>query len=216
MVKAFKYHYGMATDKMKSSIVVFRSYLERARSIILSVSVRLIILIIIAVFVIWFGKLAWKHLSDRPMFMLSPITFSFEAPDWATDRLAGELKDIHGLERKYNIFEKDLTKKVARAYESNPLVSKVYCIERVLPDRINVKLALRKPIAIVKRKGKEYLVDKDCVRLPNKFYKYPEDGKKPVYIVNRKFLNVVECGEEWDNAALKEGVNLLTYLKYNK
>ena len=62
--------------------------------------------------VIWLGKFAWKHLADQDIFLVSPATFSFETPDWATEEFVHEINNIRGLKNKYNIFEKDLTKKI--------------------------------------------------------------------------------------------------------
>ena len=148
--------------------------------------------------------------------MVSPATFSFETPDWATDEFIHEINNIHGLKNKYNIFEKDLTKKIVDVYESSPLISKVNYVERELPNRLKMKFELRRPVAIVKRKRKKYLVDKDCVRLPEKFYKYPEEGDDPIYIISRKSVKIPEYGEKWKDRSIEDGINLLNYLKHNK
>ncbi|MGR3304460.1 MAG: hypothetical protein ACUZ8I_18445 [Candidatus Scalindua sp.] len=54
------------------------------------------------------------------MFLVSPATFSFETSDWATDKFINEINNIQGLKKKYNIFEKDLTKKTVAVYGNNP------------------------------------------------------------------------------------------------
>ena len=216
MIRVLKGPYSIVTDKVRSIIAALRQYLEKAQSIILSFSFKLVIVIAVIMVAMWSGKYAWKYLSNQNMFVVSPITFSFEAPVWTTDELINEIKNIPGLKREYNIFEKDLTRNIAELYEKNPLISKVYYVEREFPGRLNLKLELRRPIAIVKRKDKEYLIDKDCVRLPKKFYKYPLENEDAVYVVNRRRFKVVEHGEKWDNTAIEEGINLLNYLKYNK
>lgn len=216
MIEVVKYHYSKVIDKACLSIDALRPYLEKARSMILSFSFRLAIVVIAIMIAMWSGKYVWKYMASQNTFVVSPITFSFEAPEWATDELINEIENIPGLKREYSMFEKDLTSKIAGLYEKNPLISKVYYVERELPNRINIKLELRRPIAIVKRKNREYLVDKDCVRLPAEFYKYPLEDKDAVYIINRRRFKVVEHGEKWDNNAIREGINLLNYLKYNR
>ncbi len=215
MVEIFKYHYSKVADKVRESLDELRPYLEKTQRITLSFSLWLALVIVVVLAIMWLGKSTWKHLTNRSVFIVSPVKFSFDTPDWATDRLINEIKNIPGLKREYNIFEKDLTKKIAEAYGKNPLIYKVYYIERELPNTINLKLELRRPIAIVKRKGKEYLVDKNCVRLPDEFYEYPERDKNPVYVICNSFSKIPEYGEKWDDRSIKEGVNLLNYLKYN-
>jgi cell division septal protein FtsQ len=174
-------------------------------------------LVVIAVFsVIWLGNFAWKRLTDQDIFLVSPKTFSFETPDWATEEFVHEINNIRGLKNKYNIFEKDLTKKIVDAYESSPLISKVNYVERELPNKLKMKFELRRPVAIVKRKLKKYLVDKKCVRIPEKFYKYPEEGDDPIYIVSRRSVKVPEYGEKWNDRSIEDGMNLLNYLKHNE
>ncbi|MHC4182259.1 MAG: cell division protein FtsQ/DivIB [Planctomycetota bacterium] len=215
MKEIFKYHYSKVVDKVRVGIDALKPYLEKTQKTALSFSLWLVIVIVAVMAIMWLGKSTWKYLSNRSIFVVSPVTFSFDTPGWATDRLINEIKNFPGLEKKYNIFEKDLTRKIAETYEKNPLIYKVYHIERELPGTVNLKLELRKPIAIVKRKRNEYLVDKDCVRLLDKFYEYPERGENPVYIISSKLSKIPKYGEKWDDRSIREGMNLLNYLRYN-
>ena len=99
------------------------------------------------------------------------------------------------------------------AYESSPLISKVNYVERELPNKLKMKFELRRPVAIVKRKLKKYLVDKECVRIPEKFYKYPEEGDDPIYIISRRSVKVPEYGEKWNDRSIEDGMNLLRLSK---
>jgi hypothetical protein len=215
MIEVFKYHYNKVTDKAREGIDALRPSLGKAQKITVSFSLWLVVVIVSIIVLMWLGQSTWKYLTNRSIFIVSPITFSFDTPGWATNRLINEIKNFPGLGKKYNIFEKDLTRKIAEAYEKNPLIYKVYHIERELPNMINLKLELRRPIAIVKRKGKEYLIDKDCVRLLDKFYEYPERDENPVYIICSKFSEIPAYGGKWDDRSVEEGMNLLNYLKYN-
>jgi len=78
-----------------------------------------------------------------------------------------------------------------------------------------MKFELRRPVAIVKRKRKKYLVDKDCVRLPKKFYNYPVEGD-PIYIISKKSVKVPKYGEKWKDRSIEDGISLLNYLRHNK
>ncbi|MGR3304453.1 MAG: cell division protein FtsQ/DivIB, partial [Candidatus Scalindua sp.] len=216
MKKFLRDQYDKALDKIKANIAALKPYLENIQKASTSFLLKLVIVVVIVFSVIWFGKFTWKNLTDQDMFLVSPVTFSFETPDWATDKFINEINNIQGLKKRYNIFEKDLTKKIVEAYENNPLISKVHYVERELPDKLKMKFELRRPVAIVKRKGKKYLIDKDCVRLPGKFYKYPEEGDDPIYIISRRAVKVPGYGERWNDRSIEDGINLLNFLKHNK
>jgi hypothetical protein len=216
MKKFLRDQYDKALDKIRANIDVLKPYLENIQKASTSFLLKLVVVVVIVFSVIWFGKFTWKYLTNQDMFLVSPVTFSFETPDWATDKFINEINNIQGLKKKYNIFEKDLTKKIVAAYENNPLISKVHYVERELPDRLKMKFELRRPAAIVKRKGKKYLIDKDCVRLPGKFYKYPEEGDDPIYIISRKSVKIPKYGKRWNDRSIEDGVNLLNFLKHNK
>ncbi len=216
MKKFLRDQYDKAFDKIRANIAALKPFLENIQKASTSFLLKLVIVVIIVFSVIWLGKFTWKHLTNQDMFLVSPVTFSFETPDWATDKFINEINNIQGLKKKYNIFEKGLTKKIVAAYENNPLISKVYYVERELPDKLKMKFELRRPAAIVKRKGKKYLIDKDCVSLPGKFYKYPEEGDDPIYIISRKSVKVPGYGERWNDRSIEDGINLLNYLKHNK
>lgn len=216
MIKILKRHYIKIVDKIRTGIFELRPYLEKTQKTTLSFLLKSVLVIIVIIAIMWLGKFTWRYLTNQYMFTVSPITFSFETPTWVTDRYIQEIANLPGLKKKYNMFEKDLTKNIAKIYENSPLISKIYYIERELPNRVNLKFELRRPIAIVKRKRKEYLIDKDCVRLPGEFYKYPEKGENPVYIVSKRSLKAPGYGKKWNNRGIEEGINLLNYLKYNK
>jgi hypothetical protein len=215
MIGILKYHYSKVADKIRVGIDASKPYLEKTQRITLTFFLWFVVVIVSVMVIMWSGKSTWKYLANQSMFIVSPSTFSFNTPGWATDKLINEIKNFPELKKKYNIFEKGLTRKIAETYEKNPFIYKVYHIERELPNMINLKLKLRRPIAIVKRKGKEYLVDKDCVRLLDKFYEYPERDENPVYIICSRFLKVPKYGEKWGDRSIEEGMNLLNYLKYN-
>jgi hypothetical protein len=215
MKKFLKNQYDKVINKIKADIATVKPYFEKMRKASILFLLKLALVVVVVFSIIWLGKFGWKRLTDQDIFIVSPATFTFEPPDWATDKFAHEINNIHGLKDKYNIFEKDLTKKIVNVYESSPLISKVSYVQRELPNRLKMKFQLRRPVAIVKRKRKKYLVDKDCVRLPEKFYNYPEEGD-PIYIIGKKSVKVPEYGEKWKDKSIEDGINLLSYLRHNK
>ena len=215
MKKLLKVQYDKVVNLIKAKIATVKPYFENMRKASILFILKLALVVVVVFSVIWLGKFGWKRLTEQDVFVVSPATFSFEAPDWATDEFAHEINNIHGLKDKYNIFEKDLTKKIVNVYESSPLISKVNYVQRELPNRLKMKFELRRPVAIVKRKRKKYLVDKDCVRLPKKFYNYPVEGD-PIYIISKKSVKVPKYGEKWKDRSIEDGISLLNYLRHNK
>ncbi len=216
MIEIFKEHYNKTKDNIKARIDTIKPYLENIQKASISFLLKFTFLVFIAFAVVWFCKFTWKHLTNQNMFLVSPVTFSFATPDWTTEEFINEINNIQGLKKKYNIFEKDLTTRIEDAYENSPLISRVCYIERELPNRLNMKFELRRPVAIIKKKRNKFLVDKDCVRLPDKFYKYPEEGDEPIYIIGRNSVKVPEYGEKWNDKSIIDGMNLLNYLNHNK
>jgi len=51
-------------------------------------------------------------------------------------------------------------------YEGSPWISRVHSVRRAAGGRIEILLSLRRPAAIVCRKEREYVIDRDGVRLP--------------------------------------------------
>ena len=215
MKKLLKVQYDKVVNLIKAKIATVKPYFENMRKASILFILKLALVVVVVFSAIWLGKFGWKRLTEQDIFVVSPATFSFEAPDWATDEFAHEINNIHGLKDKYNIFEKDLTKKIVNVYESSPLISKVNYVQRELPNRLKMKFELRRPVAIVKRKRKKYLVDKDCVRLPKKFYNYPVEGD-PIYIISKKSVKVPKYGEKWKDRSIEDGISLLNYLRHNK
>jgi len=215
MKKLLKVQYDKVVNLIKAKIATVKPYFENMRKASILFILKLALVVVVVFSVIWLGKFGWKRLTEQDIFVVSPATFSFEAPDWATDEFAHEINNIHGLKDKYNIFEKDLTKKIVNVYESSPLISKIHYVQRELPNRLKMKFELRRPVAIVKRKRKKYLVDKDCVRLPKKFYNYPVEGD-PIYIISKKSVKVPKYGEKWKDRSIEDGISLLNYLRHNK
>ena len=215
MKKLLKVQYDKVVNLIKGKIATVKPYFENMRKASILFILKLALVVVVVFSVIWLSKFGWKRLTEQDIFVVSPATFSFEAPDWATDEFAHEINNIHGLKDKYNIFEKDLTKKIVNVYESSPLISRVNYVQRELPNRLKMKFELRRPVAIVKRKRKKYLVDKDCVRLPKKFYNYPVEGD-PIYIISKKSVKVPKYGEKWKDRSIEDGISLLNYLRHNR
>ena len=125
MKEIIRDQYNKTKDNLNNKIESIKPYLEKIQKVSVSLLLKFTFSIFILFFIIWLGKFSWRHLTNQNMFLVSPATFSFETPDWATDEFINEINNINGLKKKYNIFEKDLTKAIVDAYEKSPLIAKV-------------------------------------------------------------------------------------------
>jgi len=156
----------------------------------------------------------WGHLIHQPEFMVHPATFRLETPPWASPELAEQIRHSDGLARSYSIFERGLTKRIARAYEGSPWVRKVHEIRREFPNRISMRLELRRPAAAIRKGQKYYLVDEDAVRLPRDYYLWPHPAIKPQppMLLHERLTELPEPGDRWQDRGVRAGVSLAKFL----
>ena len=96
MKKLFKIQYDKVIDKLRANIATVKPYFENMQKASISLLLKLTLIVVIVFSVIWLGKFAWKHLADQDIFLVSPTTFSFDTPDWATDEFIHEINNING------------------------------------------------------------------------------------------------------------------------
>jgi len=157
----------------------------------------------------------WNALADLNIFKVSPLTFAFQTPAWATDRLKDDIKNVAALQEEYGLYEDGLTLKIADAYTKLPVVKRVDSISRIFPNTLDIKLALRKPVAMVKYGNKSYLVDNEGVLLPNEYYLMPNPDYDSPYIRSSKLSKPPSVGSKWSDRGLAEGVELIAFLRLN-
>ncbi|MDR4505370.1 MAG: hypothetical protein MRK01_11355 [Candidatus Scalindua sp.] len=216
MKSLLKHHYATVIDGIKIRLAPLQPFRAKIQKTVSLCLLRLVIVMVMVMIVLWLVKSTWFYFTNQWIFFVSPATFTFNSPNWVTDSLIEKMRNIEGLETRYNIFEKDLTKKIGEVYGESPLISQVFSIKRRLPNTIEIRLELRRPIAVVKSKSREYLIDRDGVRLLDNLYKYPEKEGRPIYIRDNRRLRVPEYGEEWEMNSVRVGLNLLNYLRHNK
>ena len=158
----------------------------------------------------------WDYLIHRPEFLVYPSTFQLETPPWASEKLAREIQNVPGLAEHYSIFERGLTRKIARAYEGSPWVYKVLQIKREFPNKIDMKLILRKPAAVVRKGHKYYLADEDAVRLPQDYYLWPHPAIKLPMLFQDRLKELPEPGDTWQDRGVRAGVLLAKFLSESR
>lgn len=173
------------------------------------------VLIFIMSLAIWGTKLLWYSLTDLNIFKISPDTFSFNTPSWVNDRFSKDLKHIAALHDRYGMYENDLTTKIAEIYGKIVLIKKVDSIKRIFPNRLNIKLVLRKPAAVIKSGNNTYLVDNECVLLPKEYYLLPNPEYDSPFIRSNKLARLPLYGSKWKDKGVEVGVELIKYLRAN-
>ena len=148
------------------------------------------------------------------------------APDWCQDpsfedairnsmKLAcSEQGESNG---KVSVFDKDLIPRLLDKYESNPWVARVESIEKKFPNKLTVKLELRRPVVVVELKkltnrSYYYLVDKDTVRMPGEYCTVPNlPITLPIVVGVRNSPPLP--GQRWQDQGLTDAIDVACIFK---
>lgn len=169
----------------------------------------------IIIFIIWGIQKVWYSLTELNIFKVSPAAFSFHNPPWMNDHFADDIKRIATLNDQYAMYEKNLTQKIADIYRGVVLVKNVDSVKRVFPNKLAIKLVLRKPIAIVKSRNATYLVDHEGALLPKEYYALKNTEYDSPYIQSNKLARLPLYGSEWNDKGIKAGIALVKFLRAN-
>lgn len=159
---------------------------------------------------------SFDMISKLEEFKVDKNEISFALPDWISDEGKHDINNLLLLDDKQTILDKNLTVNIAKAYENNPVFKRVVSVTKKFPNKIKVSLSLRKPIAIVKCKGKRFLIDSDNVKLPSKYYNWPNKSDSFVYIAVDKLVDIPLSGKSWQDERIIAGVDLAGFLEKNK
>ncbi|MGQ3686170.1 MAG: cell division protein FtsQ/DivIB [Candidatus Loosdrechtia sp.] len=175
---------------------------------------RYVIFVCVTILVIWGLVKIWHSLTDLNIFRVSPATSSFQTLPWITDRFSNDIKHLSGLNKYYSIYENGLTQRIAEVYEGMAPVRKVDSIKRIYPNKLVVRLVLRKPAVVVKSGKNAYLVDDEYVLLPKHYYILPEEFGSP-YVRIDNLHDLPPYGEAWGDMRVKTGIELMKFLNLN-
>ena len=117
------------------------------------------------------------------------------------------------LDRGYSILSDNLTVRAAAAYERSPWVRKALVVRKDFPNRLYVRLELRRPYATVEYRGKTHLVDCEGVYLDQDVYRMPADGlgRLPVRLEVVSRLPVL--GEVWQDGGVLLALDMLRFVE---
>jgi hypothetical protein len=150
--------------------------------------------------------------SDRNKVNVGGLKVSAK-PAWATEPIVISLKDAFPGQSEINIMDEDVVAKIGKLLEANPWVERVKSIEKRpgSSNKLVVSLDFRKPVAAVEHKGRYYLVDAKCVRLPGEYSSMPRLNCfiAPVVGVN---CAPTAPGRAWDSDSVRAGVGVAVAL----
>ncbi|KXK28977.1 MAG: hypothetical protein UZ01_02420 [Candidatus Brocadia sinica] len=193
----------------------FSTKLGELKRVLYPLFLRFGIFACIIVFAIWGIKRIWCSLTDLNIFKVSPSTFSFNTPSWVNDNFSEDIKHIETLNERYDMYENNLTQKIADVYGGIVVVKKVDSIKRVFPNKLNIKLVLRKPVALIKNGSNAYLVDDECVLLPKEYYKLQNVEYDSPCIQSNKLARLPLYGSKWNDKGIEAGIELVKFLRAN-
>ncbi|MDE1890293.1 MAG: hypothetical protein KGI30_08590 [Planctomycetota bacterium] len=203
------------TPNFKPSVEIFLTKFSEIKRLLSFPFLRFLVFACTIALVVWGIEKVWQSLTDLNIFKVSPATFSFHTPLWVTDRFSDDIKHVATLNEQYGMYENNLAQKIADAYGNVVLIKKVDSIKRTFPNKLNIKLVLRKPAAIVKSGNNTYLVDDECVLLPKEYYTLTHVEYESPYIKSSRLAKLPLYGSNWNDKGVKAGVELLKFLREN-
>ncbi|HHT9133613.1 MAG TPA: cell division protein FtsQ/DivIB [Candidatus Avalokitesvara rifleensis] len=188
--------------------------IERFKAAIDSIYFHVSILVLCVGLIGWATYEGWRQLTVLDDFTVREVSFTVFPTDGIKPGLLKEVRNSQGLIGR-NLFETNLTRKVAEKLERNSWVLKVHSVKRVFPDKLSVNLELRGPSAVLRKNGTFYLLDDEGVVLPDGYYSWPLDQGNTPYIQSVHIRKTPRAGECLDDPGIKAGIELVKFLKKN-
>lgn len=143
-------------------------------------------------------------------YIVHPEVFRLESdsPPWFTRADVEQLRTTLGEVGPFSVFREGVRGRLGAALEGNPWIRDVTSVRRDLPNAVEVRLHIRKPIAWVEYNASYHLVDRHCVRLPGR-YPSPYTFPFPMPIIRGdvgQFSEYPEEGKLWADDAVQQGV----------
>jgi hypothetical protein len=164
---------------------------------------------------LWFACVqAWHWITRLEEFRAYPGNITLEPVSWLNSAAfradVGRSDQTGLLGGSTSFFAPDLAGRVAAAYESSPWVLRVISVTKVFPNKLQIRLALRAPYALVSRGGVSVLVDEEGVPLSPQVYRMPEEiAKKPKIILNYEPETKPALGAKWQCEGVAAGIEMM-------
>ncbi|MBI4564031.1 MAG: hypothetical protein HY716_04975 [Planctomycetes bacterium] len=126
----------------------------------------------LAFIVLLVHRAVYHYVTSSPQFLVPRATARIRvAPRWADPRSSDNdvFLDVGGR----SLFDPDLVRTVAAAFEQNPWVRRLTAVDRVFPDQLRVRFEPRRPRLSVRKSNGVVLVDREGTRLPGHYAECP-------------------------------------------
>ncbi len=133
-------------------------------------------------------------------------------PEWVGDGIVRALRGAYPYRESISIFENGLTENIGKVYGGHPWVERVRFVKKEFPNRIQIAVDLRRPVAAVEFRGRYYLVDRHSVRLPGEFERLPALPFLLPPVVGVKNAPPRE-GVVWESGDVRAGVSVARALQ---
>jgi hypothetical protein len=160
-------------------------------------------------------QMIWRAFSDRQEFVVRPADLTLTSK-WA--RIPEMKRDFLVTDRSgilqspgVSIFTAGLCDDVARAYAASPWVRRVLAVEKEFPNRLDIRLELREPFALVQVGGRCICVDEEGAPLSPQFYDLSPQriaSLVPVITLNGN-CPVPNAGRPWKQPEVQEGLAMV-------
>lgn len=156
------------------------------------------------------GVLLWKKALSDPRFLLDGATLGMGGAVRQCPESVDELSAIGKRFDGRSLLDPWLVADLASAYSDSVWVKRVSRMRRSFPNRVDVELQLRMPVAQVKEGGRYWLVDMDGVLLP------VEGERKPflklpaiVGVTASTMANRPKAGQSWPDEGVIGGLGIM-------
>ena len=166
--------------------------------------------------------LGWQWLAARaaadPAARLAeapaPIAIA-EAPPWLRPADVRAIHLIGSDEREASLYDPQMTRRLAERYTANPWVRRVDYVRRRFPDRVDVSITVRRPVALVETAGRRFALDADGVRLPTiraGAWARGSGPGRPLIVGLESGTPTPEPGERWSDPRVGRALDLCAAL----
>ena len=173
-------------------------------------AVRLLLVVLVAV-VVWRGvtTVAARRAAEERHRVYADACQPTELPAWLTERdVAGIRRDSGLAGKSFSLFTPGLAADFANAYARSPWVERVVASRLRAPNRVEVTLAIRKPVAgFLTDRNTIVLVDRHGIRLPGERRREPRGLGHPLFRLTGVKAPPPRAGAVW-SPAVAEGARV--------
>ena len=150
----------------------------------------------------------WQYAARGAVAPDAPLANAESCP-WLSPRDLADINSAVRFSERTSMYDRDICHDVAGRYRNNPWIREVLNVRRSFPDRIEVELAVRRPVAFVRQGRQLYLVDREGVRLPAESQSISSGGYPVIDGVGNR---VPAVGSPWNSRSLADSLSLVECL----